>query len=279
MSIDWQMIAVAVASKVQYELACGRGRLLTEHVVRLALAEAIQSQASGKMIPEFNHPDIPGNTSLDLIVMSPRDRKIEVACELKWVRKTTDKASRNWTQEIIGDLLRLECLNKDLKKQAERAIIMVGEASELGSKVWDRKVNTGGKQPRSRIVGNLLPGKGHFKEDDPQRIPLIVDLKSQGVSFRSILRNASPEIYRRLPRSYLVDMAALHRTQTNGIECVIWTISRPRGPRHTFNADVQWKAAHPSEGNETNKKTQRRPQIPREEPVTATPAQTNSASP
>ncbi|MBV2350733.1 hypothetical protein KUL97_03305 [Synechococcus sp. HK05] len=101
MSIDWQMIAVAVASKVQYELACGRGRLLTEHVVRLALAEAIQSQVPGKLIPEFNHPDIPGNTSLDLIVMSPRDRKIEVACELKWVRKTTDKASRNWIPEII----------------------------------------------------------------------------------------------------------------------------------------------------------------------------------
>lgn len=66
-------------------------RLLTEHVVRLALAEAIQSQVAGKLIPEFNHPDIPGNTSLDLIVMSPRDKTIEVACELKWVRKTTEK--------------------------------------------------------------------------------------------------------------------------------------------------------------------------------------------
>jgi hypothetical protein len=253
MSINWQRIAVAIASKVQYEVACGRDRLLTEHVVRLALAEAIQSQVSGKLIPEFNHPDIPGNASLDLIVMSPRDKRIEVACELKWVRKTTDKASRNWIQEIIGDLLRLECLNKDLKKQAERAVVIVGEVSELASKVWDRKVNTGENQPRCRIAGNLLPGKGHFKEDDAQRVPLLVDLKNQGASFRSILRYASPDIYKQLPSSYFVDMAALHRTQANGIECVIWTISRPRGRRHRFNGDFQWKKKPPSEGKETNK--------------------------
>jgi len=253
MSVDWQRIAVAIASKVQYEVACGRDRLLTEHVVRLALAEAIQSQVTGKLIPEFNHPDIPGNTSLDLIVMSPRDKKIEVACELKWVRKTTDKASRNWIQEIIGDLLRLECLNKTLKKQAERAVVIVGEVSELTSRVWDRKANRGDNQPRNRIVGNLLPSKGHFKEDDAQRMPLLVDLRNQGPSFRSILRNASSEIYRRLPPSYLVDIAALYRTQPNGIECVIWTVSRPRGRRHPFNADLEWKEGPPSEGDELNK--------------------------
>lgn len=252
MRIDWQMIAVAIASKVQYEAACGRGRLLTEHVVRLALAEAIQSQVAGKLIPEFNHPDIPGNTSLDLIVMSPRDKKIEVACELKWVRKTTDKTSRNWISEIIGDTLRLECLTKDLKREAERAVVIVGEVSELATKVWDRKANTGGKQPRSRIVGNLLPGEGHFKKDDAQRIPLLVELKNQGAYFRSILSNASPEIYKRLPTSYLVDMVALHRTQSNGIECVIWTISRPRGRRHTFNGDTQWKEVPPSEDKNSN---------------------------
>lgn len=279
MSIDWQMIAVAIASKVQYEVACSRGRLLTEHVVRLALAEAIQSQVHGKLIPEFNHPDIPGNTSLDLIVMTPRDRKIEVACELKWVRKTTDKASRNWIQEIIGDLLRLECLNKDLKKQAERAIIIVGEASVLSSKIWNRKVNTRGKPKRRRVIGHLLPGKGHFKGDDAQRTRLIVDLKNQGAPFRSILKNASPEIYKKLPQSYLVDMAALHRTQTNGIECVIWTVSRPVGRRHPFNGESQWKGETPSEKQKTAFRAQRGPQGPREVPVTASPAQANSTVP
>jgi len=30
MSIDWQMIAVAIGSRVQYEVACGRGRLLNK---------------------------------------------------------------------------------------------------------------------------------------------------------------------------------------------------------------------------------------------------------
>lgn len=262
MSIDWQMIAVAIASKVQYEMACGRGKLLTEHVVKLPLAEAIQSQAPGKLIPEYNHPDIPGNTSLDLIVMSPRDRKIEVACELKWVRKTTDKASRNWIQEIIGDLLRLECLNKDLKKQAERAIIIVGEASELSSKIWNRRVNTRGKPKRRRVIGHLLPGKGYFKEDDAQRTPLIVDLKNQGAPFRSILKNASPEIYKTLPQSYLVDMAALHRTHIKGIECVIWTISRPVGRRYPFNGDSQWKEAPASENKKKHQNSAKTTETP-----------------
>jgi hypothetical protein len=37
MSVDWQRIAVAIASKVQYEVACGRDRLLR----RLWKTEAI----------------------------------------------------------------------------------------------------------------------------------------------------------------------------------------------------------------------------------------------
>jgi hypothetical protein len=115
-TIDWERIGVAVARRVEYGMACGRGRLLTKQVARLALAEAIQSQVTGKLIPEFNHADIPENTSLELVVMTPRDKKIEVAIELNWVRKTTDKDTRQWMQEIIRDPLRLECLKEGLKR-------------------------------------------------------------------------------------------------------------------------------------------------------------------
>jgi len=239
MTIDWQRIAVAVASRVQYEMACGRGRLLTEQVTRLALAEAIQSQVTGKLIPEFNHADIPGNTSLDLVVMTPRDKKIEVAIELKWVRKTTDKITREWMQEIVGDLLRLECLKEGLKKKAERAVVVVGEVESLNSNVWDRQVNTG-QRKRSRVTGNLLPGKGQLKDEEQESSPVLVELKSTGVPYRNFLRGAAPELYRQLPSCYLGDMSAFHRTMPSGIECVVWSVSRPRGRRNTFSGDKVW---------------------------------------
>jgi hypothetical protein len=238
MTIDWQLIAVAVASRVQYEVACGRGRLLTEQVVRLALAEAIQSQVSGKLVPEFNHPDIPGNSSLDLVVMTPRDKKIEVAIELKWVRRTTDKVSRPWMQEIVGDLLRLECLSEGLWHQSQRAVVVVGEVDSLNSNVWDRQVNAG--KERRRITGQLLPGKGHFKEEHDDRKPVLVDLKAIGLPYRNFLRGAAPEIYKQLPGCYLVDMSAFHRTMPNGIECVVWTVSRPVGRRNEFSGEEVW---------------------------------------
>jgi len=45
-------------------MAFCRGRLITEEVIRLALAEAIQSQAKDKLTPEYNYPAIPGSSSL-----------------------------------------------------------------------------------------------------------------------------------------------------------------------------------------------------------------------
>ena len=240
MNINWQSIAVAVASKVQYELACGRGRLLTEQVTRLALAEVIQSQVIGKLLPEYNHPDLAGNKQLDLAVMSPRDRKISVAIELKWVRKTTDNTTRPWMEEIFGDVLRLERLSVDLKTKAERAVVVVGEVDVLNSKAWDRKINPGKKQNRARVIGNLVPGKSQFKNDEEEISPTLVDLKKEGAIYQNFIRNAVPDIFNELPISYIINMSAYHRTMQDGIECIVLTVSRPVGRRNTFSGTKLW---------------------------------------
>lgn len=60
MALNWDGIAVAVACRVQYEQACGRGRLITEEITRSILAEVVQIQVAGSLEAEYNHPDISG---------------------------------------------------------------------------------------------------------------------------------------------------------------------------------------------------------------------------
>jgi hypothetical protein len=76
-AVDW--VNVAVASRLQYEKSCGRSNLITEDFSRLVLAEAVQSSAYGPIDVEYNHPDLPGNCRLDLLVCSLQAGNITIA--------------------------------------------------------------------------------------------------------------------------------------------------------------------------------------------------------
>ena len=240
MSLDWNRVAVAVASRVQYEQACGRGRLISEDVTRLALAEVVQSQVAGDIEAEFNHPDIPGNARLDLLVRSPQAQDIDVAIEHKWVRSTSASTTRHWAPELVGDILRVERLQQSMSQNCERAIVVVGEVDEMRTKVWEREVRQGGGQQRLRLMDAIIQGRP--ASGTSQSTALSVSLRANGQSFRRLIRQGASELYGELPSFYQIRLAAFHRTMPDGIECVVWIVTRGQQQRFTFDASTVWPA-------------------------------------
>ncbi len=238
MPMDWENIAVAVACRVQYEKSCGRGRLISEDVTRLALAEVVQSHAKGNVEAEFNHPDIPGNSRVDLLVRSPQAQNIEVAIEHKWVRATTLNTMRHWMPEIVADMLRLERLNLQIAQGCERALVVVGEVEEMRSKVWDREVRQGNGQTRVRVVDAIIQGRP--ASGSAQTLPLAVNLRHNCSIFRKLFKQAAPELYNDLPSAYQIQLVAHHRTKTDGVECAVWRVSRGQQQRVMFDANLVW---------------------------------------
>lgn len=238
MPIDWIKVSVAVACRVQYEQACDRGRLITEDFTRLVLAEVVQSQVAGPLEAEFNHPDLPGNTRLDLLVRSPRAANIDVAIEHKWVRATSDTSVRHWAPEIVADILRVERLDAEMAQGCERIVVVVGEVEEMRSKVWEREVRQGGGQPRVRVMDNLIQGRPASGSSQPTS--LAVHLRANQSMFRRMIRQGAPELYSTLPSAFNVQMLAYHKTKSDGIECVVWKVTRDQQRRVVFDAGAVW---------------------------------------
>jgi len=236
-SLDWNKVAIAVACRVQYDKSCGRGRLISEDVTRLALAEVIQSQVAGDIEVEFNHPDIPGNTRLDLLVRSPGAQNIDVAIEHKWVRSTSAKTVRHWAPEIFGDILRVERLQQDMSQHCERAIVVVGEVEEMRNKVWERKVARGGGLPRIRLMDVIIQGRPASSAS--HATALNVNLRADGQPFRKLIKQGASELYDSLPSCYQIRLVAFHRTLSDGIESAVWIVTRGQ-QRVTFDAASEW---------------------------------------
>ena len=240
MTINWVNTAVAVASRLQFDQACGRSRLLSEDYSRLVLTEAVQPFIGGDFEAECNHPDLPGDCRIDLLVRSPRAATIEAAIEHKWVRATTEAArTRSWITEIVGDLVRVEALQDQMVQGAERLLVVAGEVDLMRTAVWERSANVpGGGQRRVRIVEGLLQSQPTVGDCQPAKVS--IDLRTAGTPFAHLLREGTGDLYAALPASYEIQLVGHHRTRAGGVECVIWRVTRPVGRRVTFNGASQW---------------------------------------
>jgi hypothetical protein len=238
MGIDWQTTAIALASRLQFEAACGRGRLISEDLSRIFLVEILQSQTSGFVEPEYNHPDLPGDTRVDLLIRSPNAQNIEAAIEHKWVRETTQNTIRHWMAEVLGDVMRVEALSQEMVQGSQRIVCVSGEVEEMRRAIWESKSNNGNGQQRIGVVDNLLQSSPQlsFSPQDP----ITVQLERTGPSFYSKLKQGSKELFARLPARYSVELVGYHRAHSHGVECAIWRIGRPVGQRVTFDAN-KWQ--------------------------------------
>jgi hypothetical protein len=238
MAVNWQKIAIALASRLQFEAACGRQRLITEDLSRLFLAEAIQSQISGSVEPEFNHPDLPGDTRVDLLVRSPNAQNIEAAIEHKWVRKTTVATGRNWMAEVLGDAIRVEVLSEDMAGGSERIWVVAGEVEEMKKGIWESESQQGGGLKRVRVVDSLLQARPAAGSNQLQAV--TIQLRDIGAPFKRKLRAGTDQLFTSLPTRYSAQLVGYHRALNDGIECAVWKITRPVGQRSTFDASSAW---------------------------------------
>ena len=238
MAIDWQQISIALSSRLQFEAACARGRLISEDLSRVFLAESVQSQVPGPLEPEFNHPDLPGNTRIDLLVRSRNAQNIEAAIEHKWVRRTGENVGRNWMAEVLGDLLRVETISAQMVQGSERILVVSGEVEEMRGKIWESQSRQGEGRPRIGVVATLMQPRPQAGDVQPHSE--TIQLRDIGRPFLSKIRQGSPELLSTLPARYCIQLVGYHRAHSGGIECAVWKITRPSGYRSTFDGAARW---------------------------------------
>lgn len=235
--VDWSEVAEAISCRVQFEYNCGRQKLIREDFIKLAAAEVLQAQIEGTVEAEFNHPDIPGNTRIDLIARTAQAGNINALVEIKWVRRSTDLMARQWIREIMADVLRVERVQAGLAQGCDRIVIVAVESEEMRTQVWERRVQAGDGNARENVVATLFQARVAAAE---ALAPRSVNLQGLGMAFQKLIRGAAPELLASLPSTYNVRLAAHYSTKPNGIECAIWKITRPQQQRVVRTADQFW---------------------------------------
>ncbi len=238
MSVDWTKVCEAAACRIQYEFSCGRQKLVREDFAKIVVAEAIQSQVTGAIDPEFNHPDLPGNTRLDLLVRSPQAQNIQAAVEIKWVRKSTEAANRNWAREIFADVLRVERLQADMAQGSERIVLVIGETDEMRRKVWEVRAQAGDGRARQNVMNILLQPRAALEAE--VQMPKRLSLAELELPFQRFIRASSPEFLGALPTVVNIQIISHFSTKSSGIECAVWKVTRPQQQRILRTADEIW---------------------------------------
>ena len=244
--MDWQNAATALASRVQYERCLGRSPLVREEVVKVFVAEIMQSLEGGVLDPEYNHPDLPGDTRIDIALRDARSKDILLGLELKWVRRTTETTARNWMGEIVRDVLRMERISRELGANAERAVVVVGEVDWMKSKVWSvLRIREAGA--RVTLADGLLQVRGEQLPADWATI----DLQNCNAAYRRMVRFAGQAFLGSLPSTYLfARLVAYHVAAVDGVRAAIWAVKPVAAGRTTFDATVTWGAPPAGEDEE-----------------------------
>lgn len=236
MATDWQRVVRAVACRVEFEFACGRGKLVDEAGVKLYVAEALQAISGREVDVELNHPDLPGNKRLDVVVKRPQSATLDAAVELKWVRQSGN-SNRHWAEEIGQDVLRLERINADCDSSTERVAVVVGIRDEVASKLKNRTKNAGNGNARIRIFTNFL--QGHSNNAVPTQ-GVLVRVRDCEPVMRAFFKIAAEGFETSAPVSYRVQLIAHHSAGGDGAsaEAYVWRIWRVQN-RQVFDMTTQ----------------------------------------
>lgn len=232
MTIDWQRMVRAVACRVEFEFACGRGKLVDEAGVKLYAAESLQAISGREIDVELNHPDLPGSKRLDVVVKRPRSATLDAAVELKWVRQSGN-STRQWAEEVGKDVLRLERLQVNCSSSTERVAVVVGIRDEVASKLKNRTKNTGNGGTRVRIYTSFLQGHSNNAVPTQGTVVRVRDCES---IMRAFFKAGAEGFATSAPVSYRVQLIAHHSAGSDGTsaEAYAWRVSRVQN-RGTFD--------------------------------------------
>lgn len=144
-----EVVAQGVASWLQFEVACKRGRLLSEASLSQPLGQILAATGSRPLSPEQPHPLL-SDAWIDFVEKG-EGGVIVLAVETKWVN-----GKREMKQEILDDLIRLELVHTR-NRQTDRWLLIAGEQSHLDEKVFNAAFNIGGGGGRAVFGSGVLP--------------------------------------------------------------------------------------------------------------------------
>lgn len=228
----WERVVRAVSCRVEFEFACGRGKLVDEAGVKLYTVEALQAISGREVDVEINHSDLPGNKRIDLVIKRPQSSIFDATVELKWIR-ASGNSSRAWAEEVGEDILRLERLDDDCDSNTERIIFVVGTHDEIKRGLKNRTKNRSG-QSRLRIFNNFLQGK---QQNLLPPNPSVIKVRDCDAALRPFFKTCATGFLSTVPISYRINLIAQHDAGNGGesIEAYAWQVRRVTN-RRTFNA-------------------------------------------
>jgi hypothetical protein len=201
-------LARAVVCFVEYQVLCGRSRILSEALLRSPIGEFLNASQGNSVEVEFPYPNsmqpaAQGRRRSADYCLRRRGGAAVVTdlVETKWVN-----GKRDLRQEIINDVVRLE--GADFTTQTEsvqRYLVVAGESGELGNLLSDN------------VIASLLGGA----VGATVQVPVMV---ATGAALQ-MWRDAAPRVnFASLPLTMRARLMASE--SVGGYECMVWRIMR-----------------------------------------------------
>lgn len=234
MSVNCQHLAIAVASRIAFEQMCQREVLVDEAMVKRTIAEALQAMTQLHIEPEHNHPDIPGDTRLDLVGRQSDSGPIALAVETKWVK--SGGGTRLWLSELAEDSLRLECISQNMAQINERFLVICGIHKTIEAQLINQQRNA---RPRFKALPHNASWDAN-RGDIPrqqERIPI----RDCEPGMQKLWGQLARSFGGLAPVSYQSALLADHRADTRetSVRTIVWRVNRSR-KRSTFAVPQEW---------------------------------------
>jgi hypothetical protein len=234
MAVNWSNLASATACLLEYERLCERRAFIDEASLVRAAAEFIQSTTQLILVPEHNHPDLPGAKRLDLLGRTRSDTHASFVLEAKWIK--SDGGTRQWAREVAEDILRLENLDEDVAAATDRALVIGGIRRSLKALFLEVEVRAGSGAPRVQALPIVLQPRDLQNKSYPYE-QVRIPVRDCDDGARKFWRGMASIMGANLPVSYQCSLAGRHRAgpAQDAVEVYVWLIRRSRN-RSTFNA-------------------------------------------
>ena len=179
------------------------------------------------IVPEYNHPDLKGNKRLDVVGFGPQQKKIDFACEAKWIKDTN--GTRDIHGEVADDIFRLECLRTGMAQQTERALIVGGISEPVAREFYGKRKQLG--------AGAMTPWIDAILPTTCGTSPSVIQVQAANPTFMPFFKCMAAETTTgELPVSYHAMLVTTHvgdPANPESVRCDVWLI-RSIPNRRTF---------------------------------------------
>lgn len=220
-NLQLKRLTKAVHRWLSFQKLCGRDVLFSESYLSQPVAEFISHHHSGKIEPEYDHPQFISLTAgrpkqVDFALTTRHKHSVSHAIEAKWIRGVSYSK-----QAILNDLLRLECFRDD-NRHVTRLFMVAGLQDNFEKNFLAPKYSDGSYKP---FVTNFLSATMQSKSK-------IIDVIGTTGKLQNFYKEFHTEYKVDLPRRFRTELISM---RTGDSICVyLWQIMSTKN-RHGFS--------------------------------------------